>query len=148
MKKFVFGLIATVMLSFSANAQGKKLPGIVGQTQLTPKTVGLYSAGSSSCWGWSFCNATAPWDLPTQTGTTYQTLNANKTMTFKIPLSSLNAQNVQFYAGKTTFELKDDSPLQVGEYKLFGLPQGSKYLAGVYDLVNTGAEISFTVKFL
>lgn len=145
MKKLLFGLIATVLLSVSVNAQSKSYY-LVGQPFPTPKTVGLFSA-TNGCWGWGFCNASAPWENASQIGTTIQTLNINNTMTFKIRLGTMNAENVKFYTGKTTFELKDNSPLQAGECTLFGIKPGAKYLAGVYPLVNDGTYITFTVKF-
>ncbi|HLP63213.1 hypothetical protein [Flavobacterium sp.] len=147
MKKLVFGLIATVMLSVSVNAQTKSSTNAVGKPKPTPKVVGWFSAGTFGCWGWDFCDGGAPWESVSQVGSTEQTLNANKTMTFKIPISSMNAENVKFYSDKNTFELKNNSPLQVGEYKLFGLPPGTAYLAGVYPLVNDGKSITFTVSF-
>ncbi|MBN8640859.1 MAG: hypothetical protein J0L86_03520 [Flavobacteriales bacterium] len=146
MKKVVFGLIATVILSLSVNAQQSKLSSEIGKTHLTPKTVGTYSASSNGCWGWSFCLNT-PWENSSLTGTTSQTLNSNNTMTFKIRIASTNAENIKFYKGKTTFELKNSSPMQVGEYKLFGLKSTATYVPGVYPLVNDGTYITFTVKF-
>lgn len=140
MKKVVLGLIATVMLSVSAFAQTKT------QTHKTPKTVGS-SASGGACSGWSFCTSAA-WTNPSQTGATFQTLNSGNTMTFVIPFSSMNSANLNFYHNKTTFELKDNSPLQVGEYLLFGLKPSATYQAGVYPLVNDGNNIVFTVRYL
>lgn len=146
MKKLVFGLIATVFLSISVNAQQSKVSSEIGKTHLTPKTVGSYSESTNGCLGWSFCLNT-PWENSSLTGATFQTLNADNTMTFKIPIASMNPDNIKFYLGKTTFELKNSSPMQVGEYKLFGLKPSATYLPGVYPLVNDGTYISFTVKF-
>lgn len=145
MKKLLFGLLATVLLSVSANAQSKANTEI-GKTYLTPKKVGMYAA-STGCSGWSFCIAGNQWDNPSQVGNTFQTLNADNTMTFKIPYTAMSADNVKFYENKTTFELKDNSQMQVGEYKLFGLKPSSRYIAGVYSLVNDGTAINFTIKF-
>lgn len=146
MKKVVFGLIATVIVSFSVNAQQARISSEIGKTYQTPKTVGSYSASANDCVGWSFCLNT-PWNSSTQPGTTSQTLNANNTMTFKIRIASMNTENVKFYKGKTTFEIKNSSPMQVSEYKLFGLKPSTTYVPGVYPLVNDGTYITFTVKY-
>lgn len=145
MKKLVFGLVATVMLSVSVNAQSKISNNPVS-THMTPKKVGSSSATSKECYGWSFCD-TSSWQNPSDSGTTFQTLNANNSMTFKIRIASMNSENIKFYKGKTTFEIKNSSPMQVGEYKLFGLKPGTAYVPGVYPLVNDGAYITFTVKY-
>lgn len=146
MKKVVFGLIATVIVSFSVNAQQARTSSEIGKTYQTPKKVGSYSALANDCAGWSFC-LTNSWDNATQPGTTSQTLNSNSTMTFKIRIASMNAENIKFYKGKTTFEIKTSSPMQVGEYKLFGLKPSTTYMPGVYPLVNDGTYITFTVKY-
>ena len=146
MKKLVFGLIATVIVSVSGNAQQAKTTSEIGKTHLTPKVVGSYSASTNECLGWSFCLNT-PWENSSLTGTTSQTLNADNTMTFKIRIGSMSADNAKFYANKTTFELKNSSPMQMGEYKLFGLKPSATYLPGVYPLINDGTYITFTVKF-
>jgi hypothetical protein len=146
MKKVVFGLIAIVMLSISVNAQQSKMSSEIGKTHLTPKTVGSTSTTNNQCFGWSFCTNSV-WTSSTQTGSTSQTLNPDNSMTFKIPFGSMNAENLNFYHNKTTFELKNASPMQVGEYKLFGLKPSATYQPGVYPLVNNGTHIIFTVKF-
>lgn len=146
MKKVVFGLIATVMLSFSLHAQNK-VSSEIGKTHKTPKTVGSVSGDDNVCYGWSFCTNNS-WTSSTQTGSTYQTLNADNTMTFKIPFASMNAQNLNFYHNKTTFELKNSSPLQTGERLLFGLKPTATYQPGVYTLVNDGNNIVFTVRYV
>ena len=145
MKKVVFGLLATVLLSISVNAQSK-MNIVQVSTHMTPKNVGSSSVIAKECFGWSFCDTTV-WQNPTQPGTTSQTLNSNNTMTFKIRIASMNAENIKFYKGKTTFEIKTSSPMQMGEYKLFGLKPSTTYVPGVYALVNDGAYITFTVKF-
>ena len=146
MKKVVFGLLATVLFSVSVNAQQSKIKIEPIATHLTPKSVGSSSVSSKECFGWSFCDTTV-WQNPSQIGTTSQTLNSNSTMTFKIRIASMNAENIKFYKGKTTFEIKNSSPMQVGEYKLFGLKPSAAYMPGVYPLVNDGGYITFTVKF-
>jgi hypothetical protein len=146
MKKVVFGLIATVIASFTVSAQQARTSSEIGKTHQTPKTVGSYAASTNDCVGWSFC-LTNPWDNTTQTGTTSQTLNANNTMTFKIRIASMNTENIKFYTGKTTFEIKTSSPMQAGESKLFGLKPSTYYVPGVYPLVNDGTYITFTVKY-
>lgn len=147
MKKVVFGLIATVMLSVSGQAQNRA-SSEVEVTHKTPKAVGSASTEGSVCFGWSFCNSVS-WTSPTQTGSTFQTLNTvNKTMTFKIPFASMNSENLNFYHNKTTFELKNSTPLQLGERLLFGLKPTATYLPGVYSLVNDGYNIVFTVRFV
>jgi hypothetical protein len=145
MKKVVFGLIATVFFGFVGNAQSKvNVQPVV--THLTPKKVGNSLTTSQECYGWSFCNSAA-WQNASQTGTTSQTLNSNSTMTFKIRIGTMNAENIKFYNGKTTFEIKTSSSMQEGEYKLFGLKPTATYLPGVYPLENDGTYITFTVKF-
>ena len=134
-----------IMLGFAGNAQTKSTT-LINKPQQTPKAVGWFSAGVYGCWGWSFCDGGAPWESATLTGLTTQTFNDDKTMSFSIPLSSMNEENVKFYSDKDTFVLENDSPLQVGEYKLFGLSPKTVYLKGTYPLVNNGKTISFTVK--
>jgi hypothetical protein len=147
MKKLLFGLIAIVMFGFAGNAQTKSTTNAIGKPKSTPKVVGWFSAGVYGCWGWDFCDGGAPWDKVTIPGKTTQTMNEDNTMSFSIPLSYMNEENVRFYSDKNTFVLKNDSRLEIGEYKLFGLNPETVYSAGTYPLVNDGRSISFTVKF-
>ncbi len=144
---FFMTLAVILVASVSVNAQQAKVSSEVGKTHRTPKGVGAVSGSNNFCFGWSFCTSIT-WTDPSQTGNTFQTMNSDSSMTFKIPFASMNAENLNFYHNKTTFELKDNSPFQLGERRLFGLKPTATYLAGVYQLVNDGNNIVFTVRYV
>lgn len=138
MRKFLIASMAT-LFAFTLGFSQKPI-----KTKETPKVVGWFSAGIFGCWGWNFCDGSAPWH--TLQGSTIQTLYDDNTMHFKIPLSSLTEQNREFYSNAKVFVLDQDTPMAEDESRLFELSPSTTYLKGMYDLKNDGKYLEFSVK--
>lgn len=141
----VVALVIFMLGSLNINAQAK-----VGKPVPSKAAVGWFSAGVYGCWGWNFCDGGAPWERPAEksSNNSIQTLlkkGEKFSMTFEIPLSSMSEENRKFYSKAKVFVLEDDKVIDTNERKEFGLNNGVVYKKGMYDLINDGNKIIFTV---